>query len=79
MPRPRDRPKFLAPSPDPFSVGPRFFDGQHGPVHGKTRFLSWMIERGYVIDYMSTDGCERADTLQLRKWLGVETGELSVD
>jgi hypothetical protein len=38
-----------------------------------------MIERGYVIDYMSTDGCERADTLQLRKWLGVETGELSVD
>ena len=46
---------------------------------GKTRFLSWTNERGYVIDFISADGCERADTLQLRKWLGVETGKLSVD
>jgi hypothetical protein len=38
-----------------------------------------MIERGYVIDFISADGCESADTLQLRKWLGVETGKLSVD
>jgi len=37
-----------------------------------------MIERGYVIDFISADGCEKADTLQLRKWLG-ETGKLSVD
>jgi hypothetical protein len=38
-----------------------------------------MIERGYVIDFISADGCEKADTLLLRKWLGVETGKLSVD
>jgi hypothetical protein len=38
-----------------------------------------MIGRGYVIDFISADGCGNADTLQLRKWSGVETGKLSVD